>query len=87
MRKLTESETSIVATTIPFIIVLLFMLLVVVWGWFGGFAVGSVNPIVLITQIVFILIVFFLSDYLILKYAGEKDLSKEESYLFFRQRN
>ena len=86
IRKLAENETRAVSIFVPFIMMLSFIFLVVIWGWFRGFVVGGVNSIVLIVQMVFISTVFFLSNYLILKYAGEKNLSKE-SYLLTRQRN
>jgi len=75
LRKLTESETFVASVFVPLILALLSVYAIVVHGWLGGFIIGEVNLFDLMVQMIFLLMVIFLSGYLILKYAGEEDIS------------
>ena len=75
MRKLKEIETRIVAMFVPIALLVLFIHGIVVYGWLGGGGIGTTEPSDLPLQIGCGLVVLFLSMYLIMRYAGEEDIS------------
>jgi hypothetical protein len=77
MRKLTEGETFLASVFVPLILVLSSVYAIVVHGWLGGFVIGEVNLFDFIVQMIVLLIMVFLPGYLILKYAGKKDISNK----------
>ena len=77
LRKLTESEAFVASVAVPLILVLSSVYAIVVHGWLGGFTVGETDPFDLLVQMAILMIMVFLPGYLILKYAGEEDISRK----------
>ena len=71
MRKLKEGETFVASVLVPVAWILLYVYAIVDLGWFGG---TFVNIFVFMAQMFSGIMVLFLLIYLILKYAGEKDI-------------
>ena len=72
MRKLKEGETFVASVFVPVAWILLYVYAIVDLGWFGG---AFVNIFVFMAQMFGGIMVLFLLIHLILKYAGEKDIS------------
>ena len=82
LRKLKEGETLVAAIFVPVVLLLLYVYAIVVLGWLGGSEnIGEADIFKLLLQTVVAMIITILPMLLILRYAGEKDIS-DKPYIF-----